>query len=308
MSQNNDDDKQIKLVQSSTRSLMASFRDKTELLTKCSDDIKLLLREGYDVKLARETAKRFFGKKKISFIAIDGTESQDQQLDMLIFYAGAFGYMGQLEFVEKGCSCSEILEASSVTNVSTAIPIHEEDASNVVGETTEGGIEVDPERLPSTLMQFAEYYMAVKALYENPDLKIVLLDRTLAGEVGHLVWSVSELLNEKRCVLQGIETEFGIVSPLDLELCRMLHPNDKLQIPSPRSHFIKYAGTKKLISLLGNGTASLGYEELLSKIGANQGRLNKLVNDLSTFNEMYSFLREDVLAGNRLAIKPGTEG
>ena len=33
------------------------------------------------------------------------------------------------------------------------IPIHEEDASNVVGETTEGGIEVDPERLPSTLMQ-----------------------------------------------------------------------------------------------------------------------------------------------------------
>jgi hypothetical protein len=32
MNQNSDDDKQIKLVQSSTRSLMASFRDKTELL------------------------------------------------------------------------------------------------------------------------------------------------------------------------------------------------------------------------------------------------------------------------------------
>jgi deoxycytidine triphosphate deaminase len=88
------DDKQIRLVQSSTRSLMASFRDKTESLTKCSDDIKLLLREGYDIRLAKETAERFFGKKKISFIAIDGTESQDQQLDMLIFYAGAFGYIG----------------------------------------------------------------------------------------------------------------------------------------------------------------------------------------------------------------------
>src|SRR5438128_9913270 len=98
MSQNNDDDKQIKLVQSSTRSLMTSVRDKTESLTKCSDDIKLLLREGYDVKMARETAERFFGKKKISFIAIDGTESQDEQLDMLIFYAGAFGYIGQLDF------------------------------------------------------------------------------------------------------------------------------------------------------------------------------------------------------------------
>src|SRR6266516_7451739 len=247
MSQSADDDKQIKLVQSSTRSLMASFRDKTESLTKCSDDIKLLLREGYDVKLAKETAEKFFGKKKISFIAIDGTESQDQQLDMLIFYAGAFGYVGQLDFVEKGCSCREILEANNIANVSTAIPIHEDDASNVVCETTEGGIEVDPERLPSALMQFAEYYMAVKALHENPDLKLVILDRTLAGDVGHLIWSVGELLREKRCVLQGIETEFGIVSPLDLELSRMLHPNDKLQIPASRSHFIKYAAINKQI-------------------------------------------------------------
>jgi len=224
MSQSTDDDKQIKLVQSSTRSLMASFRDKTGLLTKCSDGIKLLLREGYDVKVAGNTAEKFFGKKKISFIAIDGTQSQDQQLDMLIFYAGAFGYTGQLEFVEKGCSCGEILEANNIADVSTAIPIHEEDASNVVGETTEGGTEVDPERLPSALMQFAEYYMAVKTLHEKPDLKLVILDRTLAGDVGHLVWSVSELLKEKRSVLEGIQTEFGIVSPLDLELSRILHP------------------------------------------------------------------------------------
>jgi hypothetical protein len=42
--------------------------------------------------------------------------------------------MGQLEFVEKGCTCGEILEANSIINVSAAIPIHEEDASNVVGE------------------------------------------------------------------------------------------------------------------------------------------------------------------------------
>jgi len=284
---------------------MTSFRDKTKLLSRCSDDIKLLLREGYDVKIARETAEKFFGKKKISFIAIDGTESQDQQLDMLIFYAGAFGYVGQLDFVEKGCSCGEILEADNIANVSTAIPIHEEDASNVVGEMTEGGIEVDPERLPSTLMQFAEYYMAVKTLHENPDLKLVLLDRTLAGDVGHLVWSVGELLREKRCVLQGIETEFGIVSPLDLELSRMLHPNDKLQIPASRSHFIKYAAINKLISMVEDGTTS-SYEELLNKIGANKGRLNKLVNDLSTFNDLYSFLREDALANNRLATKPDT--
>jgi hypothetical protein len=307
MSQDNDDDKLIKLVQTSTRNLMGSFRDKTALLSKCSDDIKLLLREGYDVKVSKETAEKFFGKKKISFIAIDGTQSQDQQLDMLIFYAGAFGYIGKLEFVEKGCSCGEILEANGITNVSAAIPIHEEDASNVVGETTEGGIEVDPDRLPSTLMQFAEYYMAVKSLQEKPDLKLVILDRTLAGEVGHLVWSVSELLNEKRCVLQGMETEFGKVSSFDLELCRMLHPNDKLQIPAPRSHFIKYAAINKLMSIVKDGSKSVGYEELLSIIGAKQDRLDKLTNDIVRFNELYSFLKEDGVAGNGLTIKLGSE-
>ena len=74
---------------------MESFRDKTELLTECSDDIKLLLVEESDIRITKETAEKFFGKKKISFIAIDGRQSQDQQLDMLRFYAGAFGYTGR---------------------------------------------------------------------------------------------------------------------------------------------------------------------------------------------------------------------
>jgi len=180
--------------------------------------------------MARRTAERFFGKKRISFIAIDGTGSQDQQLDMLIFYSGAFGYIGQLEFVEEHCSSGEILEPDNISNVLAAIPVHEEDVSNVVGEITEGGIEVDPEGLPSSLMQFAEYYMAVKAGYENPDLKLILLDRTLAGDLSHLIWRTSELLREKRCILEGIETEFGTVSDLDLELARMLHPNVQLHV------------------------------------------------------------------------------
>ena len=53
---------------------------------------------------------------------------------MLIFYAGAFGYMGQLEFVEKGYTCGEILKPTALLMFQLPIPIHEEDASNVVGE------------------------------------------------------------------------------------------------------------------------------------------------------------------------------
>jgi hypothetical protein len=128
--------------------------------------------------------EEFFGKKIVSFIVIDGTESQDQQLDMLFFYAGAFGYIGQIEFAEDCCHCGETLEPQNISNVSVAIPIHEEDSSNIVGEVTEGGTEVNPERFPSLLMQFAEYYMAVRAVQENTDLKLILLDRTLRSALG----------------------------------------------------------------------------------------------------------------------------
>jgi hypothetical protein len=34
-------------------------------------------------------------------------------------------------------------------------------------------------------MQFAEYYVATKAALDDPNLKLVLLDRTPAGDLGH---------------------------------------------------------------------------------------------------------------------------
>lgn len=71
-----DPDKVIALVQSSTRKIMSSFRGKTDLLRQCHKDIKLLIREGYDRKIAYETALSLFGKNRAKFIAIDGTQGR----------------------------------------------------------------------------------------------------------------------------------------------------------------------------------------------------------------------------------------
>jgi ferredoxin-fold anticodon binding domain-containing protein len=102
--EDSDNEKVIKLVQSSTRVLMTSFRNKAEELHKCSDDIKKLIRAGYNTEIVKEAARKLFGNDKgISLLAIDGTESHDQQLDMLVFYAGAFGYIAELDFGDNGC-------------------------------------------------------------------------------------------------------------------------------------------------------------------------------------------------------------
>jgi hypothetical protein len=87
-----DPDKLIRVVQDSTKNLLHSFRDKD--------------------------------------LAIDGTESQDQQLDMMIFYAGAFGYIGKLHFTDSqnGCTFDEPLPIEGSLGLSTAVSIHEQDS------------------------------------------------------------------------------------------------------------------------------------------------------------------------------------
>src|SRR5919106_5965784 len=130
-----DPDKVVRLVQSSTRNIMDAFRGKTDLLRQCHKDIKLIIREGYDKKIAYETALTLFGKNEAKFIAIDGTKSQDQELDMLVFYAGAFGYIGQLEFSDsiKGCTFNEPVEVERNVSISAVISVHEQDTASIAG-------------------------------------------------------------------------------------------------------------------------------------------------------------------------------
>lgn len=289
-----DPDKLIRVVQDSTKNLLHSFRDKANALHDRSEDIRLLIREGYNKEIAYRTALNLFGKDTTSFLAIDGTESQDQQLDMMIFYAGAFGYIGKLHFNDStnGCTFDEPLPIEGSLGLSTAVSIHEQDSASIAGKLTEGGLEVESERLPSTLMQLSEYYMAVKTIHENPSIQIVILDRTLAGDLAHLIWSVARTLEEDgSCILQGKDTKYGKVTGLDLELTRMLHANEDLKIPSARSQLIKYAAINKLLlqsqdQELGDDSTlisrpqsitdkRISYKDLLTTIGAERNRLDK---------------------------------
>jgi hypothetical protein len=59
-----EDERLLKIVQSSTHNLLADFRIKTESLIQSSKDIMLLVRQGYNTKVAFQTAQKFFGGKK----------------------------------------------------------------------------------------------------------------------------------------------------------------------------------------------------------------------------------------------------
>ena len=111
-------------------------------------------------------------------------------------------------------------------------------------------------------------------------------------------------VKDQRCVLQGLQTDSGIVSALDLELGRMLHPNAMLRIPAPRSQFIKYCALNSLISTEGDGVSSNppSFQMIVGQNWCKKDRLTKLVNDLTLFNKQYSFF-QDNLQSNLLSIK-----
>jgi hypothetical protein len=272
----------IEQVESSTRFLLNSFREKIAQLKECREEIRRVLRFGVDTDAACLTGRKFFGGDEVEYVAIDGTDSADQQLDLLVFYVGAFGYSGEIRFADGQVEVSSAQPLSEDLSVSAAIPLSEDDASQVFGHRTESGVEVDPERLPSAIMHLAEYYLAFKATTSDNHARVVLLDRTLAGDIAHLVWSTRDLVHGHQGILEGMDTPQGKVSNFDLELARMFLPNDDLKIPAPRSQLLKYAA---LWQLFEGGEYDL--PQLIGRTGADQNRLSKLQGDFGELETEY---------------------
>jgi hypothetical protein len=62
---------------------------------------KDLIVDKYDITNAYYTAKSFFDKDILHFVAVDGTEYSKPLFDMVIFYAGAYSCDGSIEFSDQ---------------------------------------------------------------------------------------------------------------------------------------------------------------------------------------------------------------
>jgi len=117
---------------------------------------------------------------EINYMAIDGTESVDSKYDLLVFYAGAFGYAGKL--VKDFSGNLFMSEESSIkipTEISMAIPMHEGDVVDVLEKS-----EILPADFPPLLMELSELALARSVARQGVDL--LLLDRSLSLEYSHL--------------------------------------------------------------------------------------------------------------------------
>ena len=59
---------------------------------------KKIIKQGFSKTKVFGEAIKFFGSDEVRYIAIDGTEFEQNTLDILVFYSGAFGYSGFVRF------------------------------------------------------------------------------------------------------------------------------------------------------------------------------------------------------------------
>jgi hypothetical protein len=281
-------DRTVDFVRQSTSHLLSSFRGKLDLLRGNDEVTQKLLRLGYDKLSCIEEALKFFNSDQVRFLAVDGTEFQEERLDMLVFFAGAYAYSGYIEF-------NEDIEARPPTSsndyfgLSCAIPLTEEYDSQVLGEMTEGGTELDPQRVPQALMHFSEYYLAHTELQRDDNIRVLLLDRSVSGDIAHISWKMREQIRDGKLSLLGLKTSRGIVTKTDLELGRMLIENGGLNLPPARSQFLKFAAMQALIE---NGSMSVS--DILEKLRASMERKTKLFGELKNdFGEAFSSIPEN---------------
>jgi hypothetical protein len=267
-----ENDQIVESLRKSANNLLSLFKDKLKHLEGKNEISELFLRQGYDMKLCAEEASQFFGANEVRYLAVDGTEFYEPRLDMVVFYSGAFGYGGITRFANLEIVTEPPSSESDYASLSSAIPLSEEYCSDVYGEVNGGGMELDPGKVSGALMRLAEYTLVYRAITREPRLKIILMDRTVSADIAHISWKLREYIDEDKSILMGVNTSFGTISKIDLELGRMLVRNDQLRIPAPRSQFLKFA----TIALLLREGRPLSMTEIVNELRLKEERRERV--------------------------------
>ena len=91
------------ILRRTTLSRIADYEERFSKVSPWYDSLlKDLMVDSYDIIEACQTARKLFGKDKVNFVAIDGTEYSKQLFDMVVFFAGSYSCEGSIDFSDNG--------------------------------------------------------------------------------------------------------------------------------------------------------------------------------------------------------------
>ena len=260
----------------------------------------------FDFGRACETAKDFFGSAKVRFAGIDGTMYSRSMFDLMIFFGGAYAVTGTVEFGKDGAPRvvydSRFLERGA--GVSSVVPMYISEVPDVdqtffdleePGELSVSKPLVDETIISNAtianwIMSFAEYYLAYKLITDpEKDIRILLMDRTLSGERGSLLYDTSKReLWEKKGSLIGFEVDGVPVDVNDLAYGRHCIRHSVLGLPPARADYLRYA-----VIYLIEERGPLSLQEICEGLGITDDKRVKRVRKYLESSVKEGYLREE---------------
>jgi len=273
-----------------------------------------LMVSDFDSDKAYKTAMQFFGRDKVCFAGIDGTMYSRSLFDLMVFFGGAYAVTGTVKFRRNESPRveydSRFLEKSA--GVSSVVPMYISEVPDVdqtffdLEEPGELGVSkplvdeaiISNATIANWIMSFAEYYLAYKLVTDpQMDIRMLLMDRTLSGERGSLLFDTSKReLWEKKGALIGFEVDGVPVDLNDLAYGRYCIRHPLLGLPPARADYLRYA----LIYLV-EEKGPLSVEEICEALGVEDEKRGKRVRKYLERAVKEGYLKEE---GSRYLMEP----
>ncbi len=206
---------------------------------------------------AWETARKLFGKEKVSFAAVDGTEYARPLFDLVVFFGGSYASRGMVAYNQNGAPTIEYQDSllKHGRALSSCVPVYVSEVPDIdqsfihPGEASEISL-VRPltdeavannSTIPAWIMTFSEFYLAYKLAMEADGPQILLLDRSLATTLASLIYDTSRRkLWKTNGALYGLEVDGEPIDENDLAYGRHHVYNPGLDLPPPRGDYLRY--------------------------------------------------------------------
>ncbi|NIM46271.1 MAG: hypothetical protein GTO54_11740 [Nitrososphaeria archaeon] len=266
---------------------ISDYQDRFTKLQGLYDEfLSSLMVSDFDYGKAYDTALEFFGSDAVNFAAIDGTEYSRPVFDLVVFFGGAYTSTGTIHFrpdtEPKVEYVDEHLERGK--GISSCVPIYINEVPEIdqvfldegqvsVFKPLDDQAIINNSKIANWIMAFSEMYLAYKlALDSRENIKILLMDRSLSGEVSSLMYDTSKRKFWKtNSALFGLEIDGLPIDMNDLAYGRHGIANPTLNLPPPRGDYLRYS----IIHTLERGELTL--DEICQELGAEDEKRRKRV-------------------------------
>ena len=265
-----------------------------------------LIRANFSHKSAYETAKRLFGKEKVSFAAVDGTDYARPLFDLVVFFGGSYAARGTITYRETGPPLVEYEDhfLKSGRALSSCVPVYVNEVPEIdqsfiqPGEISEISLTrpltdeaiANNSTVANWIMTFSEFYLAYRLALEQNGPRIILLDRSLATMLASLIYDTSRRkLWKTNGALVGLQVDGVALDVNDLAFGRHHLDSSELDLPRPRGDYLRY---RCLLEIEKNGPLTLA--ALCSRLAIKGEDRQKRVERFLSRSVKEGFLEETI--------------